>query len=271
MTLRDRVELPRLYWTWHTAPQYHEGDADLDLACKILGSGSSSRLYKRLVHEEELAQDVSFRQESQQLVSVAILQVTLAPGSNANDVERIVDEELGALHGRRPHARGARAREELVRGELHQGRAADRELGRHQRSPEPLQPLRGNARLLPAGLRTVRVPDEGDRAGSLPAMDRAGADDLHGGALRRRAGGRGGRRHRPHGAAAPGRGSHVRGGGAAAGAPGQRTAARRPPAGRAPARAGGSHLRLGLGARPGGPGGTGRRRGGHAGRGDGAP
>ncbi len=94
VTLRDRVELPRLYWTWHTAPQYHEGDADLDLACKILGSGSSSRLYKRLVHEEELAQDVSFRQESQQLVSVAILQVTLAPGASADDVERIVDEEL---------------------------------------------------------------------------------------------------------------------------------------------------------------------------------
>jgi zinc protease len=105
VSLQDRVELPRIYWVWHTAPQYRDGDADLDLACNILGGGNTSRLYRRLIHEEGLAQDVSFRQTSQQLVSQGMLSVTLAPGADQTAVERIVQEELDKFRTAGPTAR----------------------------------------------------------------------------------------------------------------------------------------------------------------------
>ena len=64
MRAEDDVQLERVYFAWHSAPYYHEGDADLDLAANIMGSGPSSRLYRRLVHEEKVAQSVSFSQAS---------------------------------------------------------------------------------------------------------------------------------------------------------------------------------------------------------------
>jgi zinc protease len=94
VSMRDRVELTRLYWAWHTPPYYHDGDADIDFAATILGGGRTSRLYRRLVHEEKLAQDVRMRQESQQVASVATLQVTLRDGVDPAVVEAAVQEEL---------------------------------------------------------------------------------------------------------------------------------------------------------------------------------
>ncbi len=103
VVMQDRVQLPRLYWCWHTPASFQEGDADMALATTILGgSGASSRLDKRLVHEEKLAQSVSFFQMSQQLSSAAILSVTLRPGTSAADVERIVGEELARFASRGP-------------------------------------------------------------------------------------------------------------------------------------------------------------------------
>jgi len=91
---QDRVQLPRLYYAWHTPPYYHEGDADMDLAAKILGQGRTSRLYKRLVHGEKLAQDVSMFQSSGQISSAMVAILTLRPGADPAVVERIFDEEL---------------------------------------------------------------------------------------------------------------------------------------------------------------------------------
>ena len=58
----DRVELPRIYLTWITSPIYKPGDADADIAATILGGGKSSRLYKRLVYDKQIAQNVSAQQ-----------------------------------------------------------------------------------------------------------------------------------------------------------------------------------------------------------------
>lgn len=90
----DDVQLARTYYAWHSAPYYHEGDADMDLAAKILGQGASSRLVRRLVHEEKLAQEVSARQGSQQIGSAFVITVTLRPGADARRMETILDEEI---------------------------------------------------------------------------------------------------------------------------------------------------------------------------------
>ncbi len=101
---QDRVQLPRLSWCWHTPAAFAEGDADVDFAASILGSGRTSRLYKRLVHEEKLAQSVSFRQASQQVSSIAMLDVTLRPGADEARVEVIVQEELDRFAAKGPTA-----------------------------------------------------------------------------------------------------------------------------------------------------------------------
>jgi zinc protease len=94
LTMQDHVQLRRLYWVWPAPPAYQDGTADLDLATRIVGDGRTSRLYKRLVHAEKLAQDVSFDFEPQQVSSIAILTVTLRPDADSKAVESLVNEEL---------------------------------------------------------------------------------------------------------------------------------------------------------------------------------
>src|SRR5467141_4170147 len=57
--IHDQVELPRVYEAWLTSPIFKPGDALADLASDILGGGKSSRLYKKLVYEKQIALDVS--------------------------------------------------------------------------------------------------------------------------------------------------------------------------------------------------------------------
>ena len=61
--VHDQVELPRVYMAWLTSPIFKPGDADADLASDILGGGKSSRLYKKLVYEKQIALDVSASQQ----------------------------------------------------------------------------------------------------------------------------------------------------------------------------------------------------------------
>ena len=76
--LEDNVELPRLYYVWHTPAQYVPGDAELDLLANVLTSGKTSRLYKALVYEQQIAQDVTCYQASQELCSTFNIEVRLA-------------------------------------------------------------------------------------------------------------------------------------------------------------------------------------------------
>jgi len=93
----DQVELPRVYMAWLTDPIYKPGDAEADLLALILGGGKSSRLYKRLVYERQIAQDVSANQNSLILGSVFQIQATAKPGVKPEDLERAINEELDAV------------------------------------------------------------------------------------------------------------------------------------------------------------------------------
>ena len=93
----DRIELPRVYMAWLTSPIYSPGDADADVASAVLGGGRSSRLYKKLVYEKQIAQDVSASQYSLTLGSVFSIEATARPGHTAEELEQAVDAELKAL------------------------------------------------------------------------------------------------------------------------------------------------------------------------------
>jgi zinc protease len=97
ITVTDRVQLPRLRLAWHAPALYAAGDADLDIAAHVLGGGKSSRLYKTLVFERRVAQDVAAWQGSQLLGSLFQISVTAKPGIGLDELQRPVDEELRRL------------------------------------------------------------------------------------------------------------------------------------------------------------------------------
>ena len=97
LVLEDKVQLPRVYYTWQSVPAYQAGDAELDLLSTILAGDKSSRLYKRLVYELQIAQDVSAFQAGRKLDGIYQLVFTAKPGQKPADLARIVDEEIEKL------------------------------------------------------------------------------------------------------------------------------------------------------------------------------
>jgi zinc protease len=100
-----RVELPRVYMAWLTSPVLKPGDADADIAATILGGGRSSRLYKKLVYERQIAQNVSAQQHSLMLGSIFQIEATARPGHTAEELEKAIEEELAAFRSKPAEAR----------------------------------------------------------------------------------------------------------------------------------------------------------------------
>jgi len=102
MTVQDRAPQERLYLAW-SAPRWGTTESrHLSLAADILGQGKNSRLYKRLVYQEQLASDISMQAYSFEISGLAILQVSVKASESIDEVERIVREELAQLVGEGP-------------------------------------------------------------------------------------------------------------------------------------------------------------------------
>jgi zinc protease len=95
--IQDNVQLPRVYEAWLTSPIFKPGDAEADLAATVLGGGKSSRLYKKLVYEKQIALDVAVNQQSLMLGSEFQVQATARPGVKPEDLEKAVNAELEAF------------------------------------------------------------------------------------------------------------------------------------------------------------------------------
>ncbi|MGE0813181.1 MAG: M16 family metallopeptidase [Vicinamibacterales bacterium] len=104
-TMTDRVQLARLYLGWLTPGSLRPGDAELDIVASLLADGKNSRLYKRLVYELQIAQDVQAYQQSQALGSSFFVVATARPGKDLGEIQRIVDEEIDRLAATPPEAR----------------------------------------------------------------------------------------------------------------------------------------------------------------------
>jgi zinc protease len=96
-TVTDQVELPRVYMGWITPPVFSAGDAECNFYSQILGGGKSSRLYKSLVYEKQIAQDVSTSMEETKLGSLFELITTAKPGVKPEDLEKAIDEVITKL------------------------------------------------------------------------------------------------------------------------------------------------------------------------------
>ena len=104
-TITDRVQLPRLYLAWHSPGLLKPGDATMDLIANLLSSGKNSRLYRRLVYDLQIAQDVAAFQQSQALGSNFIIMATARPGQDLGKIQAVIDDELDKLRAEAPAAR----------------------------------------------------------------------------------------------------------------------------------------------------------------------
>ncbi len=104
-TLTDQVALTRLHLAWLTPPLYATGDAALDVASSVLSGGKNSRLYKRLVYDTQIAQDVYAVQQSMALGSSFLIVATARPGHTAAELQQAIDEEVEKLRRQPPDSR----------------------------------------------------------------------------------------------------------------------------------------------------------------------
>ncbi len=105
IVVEDKVQLPRLYLAWVTPPAFAPGDAALDAVSAVLAAGKNSRLYKRLVYELQVAQDVTAFQDSNALASNFQVIVTARSGHGLEEIRKLVDEELSRLQESPPSER----------------------------------------------------------------------------------------------------------------------------------------------------------------------
>lgn len=108
LILEDRVQLPRLYLAWLSPPLFAPGDAELDILSSVLAGGKNSRLYKRLVYDLQIAQDVWAFQSSSALSSAFWIVATAREGHTLSELATIVDEEIEKLKSEGPTPREVR-------------------------------------------------------------------------------------------------------------------------------------------------------------------
>jgi zinc protease len=104
-TLEDNVQIPKLYLAWLTPPHLAPGDAALDVVADVLTGGKNSRLYKRLVYDMQIAQEVSAYQNSQKLSSFFLIEALPRPGHTIEEIQKVIDEEIATLQKAPPAAR----------------------------------------------------------------------------------------------------------------------------------------------------------------------
>ena len=97
LVLEDRVELARVYLSWHAPGLFEPGDAELDLVADVLAGGKTSRLYRKLVYEQRVATEVAASQNSREIGSFFQVVATAAPGRSLDEVKRAIDAEIRLL------------------------------------------------------------------------------------------------------------------------------------------------------------------------------
>jgi len=93
----DDVPHDKVWIAWHSPALYQPGDAELDTLSNALSAGKDSRLYRKLIEESQLAQDVSAYQVSSLLSSFYVVEATASEGTSPDDVVAAVDAVLAEV------------------------------------------------------------------------------------------------------------------------------------------------------------------------------
>lgn len=94
---KDNVQLERIYLAWHSNLIFGNDDASLEVAADILTGSKNSRLYKKLVFDLQIAQDVTAFQHSGKFGGQFLIISTARPGTNLDELKKIILEEVSTL------------------------------------------------------------------------------------------------------------------------------------------------------------------------------
>ncbi|MBL0172943.1 MAG: insulinase family protein [Gemmatimonadaceae bacterium] len=94
LVLEDRVQLPRLYYAWHGTKALSADEPAVDALSQILAGGKSSRLYRTLVYEKQIAQDVNMGNDANKLDGMILLTSTAKPGVHPRQIAAELDAAI---------------------------------------------------------------------------------------------------------------------------------------------------------------------------------
>ena len=103
-TMTDKVPQARIHRSWSVAPYADADAARLLVLSQVLGGSKSSRLDRRLVHEEKLVDRVSTAVWPFELASAFHITADVKQGVDPARVEKIIEEELRRLIDQGPTA-----------------------------------------------------------------------------------------------------------------------------------------------------------------------
>jgi zinc protease len=92
--VQDRVPQARLYRVWNVPQADSPEEALLDLVAQILGSGKTSRLYKRLVYKDQIATSAGANDSNSEIGGTFSMVLTAKPNVDLGKVEQAADDEL---------------------------------------------------------------------------------------------------------------------------------------------------------------------------------
>ena len=95
--MEDRVPQARVYKVWNVPEWGSQTILDLNLLSDVLALGKNSRLYKRLVYEDEIATSVIAYVSPGEIAGQFMIMATAKEGVDLSVVEKAVDEELELL------------------------------------------------------------------------------------------------------------------------------------------------------------------------------
>ncbi len=90
----DNVQLPRIYLAWISDKLYGPDDAALDILSDILTGTKSSRIYKSLLFDKQIAQDVNSFQYSARLNGSFIISSTPKPGIELHTIREEIFKQI---------------------------------------------------------------------------------------------------------------------------------------------------------------------------------
>ncbi len=90
----DNVNLPRIYLAWHTVKAYADNEPELEILADFLSGSKNARLYKELVFEKQIAQDITAFQYSQKYDGCFIITATAKPGKSIEELKAAIFQEL---------------------------------------------------------------------------------------------------------------------------------------------------------------------------------
>lgn len=92
--MEDHVSQTYMTWTWAVPGRTTKDHANLEIAARIFGGGRNSRLYSKLVHEEERLNSASASVVPGELSSMFMITAELKFGESADEITAVIEDML---------------------------------------------------------------------------------------------------------------------------------------------------------------------------------